>query len=220
MLGFKRGKMTDTSQLKTWKADFGKDYTDRNTLSPKELDELYQKSHGITRSKLNKMFIGKMNRSTRILEIGANIGNQLLSLQKMGFTDLYGIEPQEYAVECAKKRTTSVNLIKGDASNLPFKDSFFDIVFTSGVLIHINPNYIDKVLNEIYRCSSKYIWGFEYYADKYTEIPYRGHDNLLWKTDFSQLYLDSLRNLKLVKKERVPYLKSDNVNEMFLLEKT
>jgi len=41
----------------------------------------------------------------------------------------------------------------------------------------------------------KYIWGFEYYADEYTEIPYHRKRNMLWKTNFPKLYLDNLRAL-------------------------
>jgi len=80
------------------------------------------------------------------------------------------------------------------ADDIPFKDGYFDMVFTSGVLIHISPGNINRVLDEIYRCSREYIWGFEYYADDYTEVNYRGHESLLWKTNFPKLYLDRFPN--------------------------
>ena len=86
-------------------------------------------------------------------------------------------------------------------------------------MIHIAPQDINVVLNEMYRCSGKYIWGFEYYAEKYTQISYRGHDNLPWKTDFARLFLERFRDLKLIKEERYKYLDNDNVDAMFLLEK-
>ncbi len=92
-------------------------------------------------------------------------------------------------------------------------------MFTSGVLIHIAPTDIRKVLKEIHRCSSCFIWGFEYYADSYTEVNYREHDQLLWKADFTALYLDEFRDLKLVKEEHIKYCNEDNVNTMFLLKK-
>ena len=74
-------------------------------------------------------------------------------------------------------------------------------------------------MREIYRCTREYIWGFEYYADKYTEIPYRGHRNLLWKADFAKMYLDEFRDLELVKQKRIKYLNNDNVDSMFLIRK-
>ena len=207
-------------QLKKWKGKFGKEYTDRNVLSLDELERLYKNNYGITRTEMNKLFLGNMNRAIRILEIGSNIGNQLLCLQKMGFKNLYGIEPQGYAVELSKSRTRGINLIEGNIFDIPFKDGYFDLVFTSGVLIHISPKDIKKAMKEIYRCTSKYIWGFEYYADKYMEIDYRGNKELLWKTDFVKLYLNHFSDLNLVREERFEWLKNkETIDTMFLLIK-
>jgi len=138
----------------------------------------------------------------------------------MGYLDLWGIELQDYAVEVARKRTSGLNIVKGTAFDIPFKNGFFDLVFTSGVLIHISPDDIDKVLDEIYRCTSKYIWGLEYYnPEGYQMINYRGQDNLLWKTDFSKLFLDRFSDLKLVQKKILKYANNDNLDIMYLLEK-
>ena len=208
-----------TEQMKKWTGEFGKEYTDRNALSLEETEALYKRNYGVTRTKLNERFLKGIDRSIRILEVGSNVGNQLLCLQGMEFSNLYGIEPQSYAVELSKKRTKGINIIKGNVFDIPFKDNYFDLVFTSGVLIHIAPSDIQKVLKEIYRCSSEYIWGFEYYADIYTEVTYRGHNNLLWKTNFARLYLDSFDDLELVKEKRLKYLESENVDAMFLIRK-
>lgn len=212
--------MSDTNfQLNNWTDKFGQEYTDRNKMSLEDLEKLYENNYGITRTELNKLFLDKVDTSKKILEIGSNIGIQLLCLQKMSFKNLYGIEPQEYAVELSKKITKNINIIKGDVFNIPFKDNFFDIVFTSGVLIHINQQDVKRALKEIYRCSKKYIWGFEYYADKYTEILYRRKKNLLWKANFLKIYQDIFPNLKVVKMKFLKYLDNDNVDLMFLLKK-
>ena len=208
-----------TEQMEKWAGEFGKEYTDRNVLSLEEMDALYQKNHGQTRTELNERFLEGVDRSIRILEVGSNVGSQLLCLQKMGFSNLYGIELQSYAVELSKSRTKHINIIEGSAFDIPYKDGFFDLVFTSGVLIHISPSDVDTTMEEIYRCTREYIWGFEYYADEYTEIPYRGHGNLLWKADFARLYLDRFKDLELVKEECLKYLDNDNIDTMFLLRK-
>jgi len=91
----------------------------------------------------------------------------------MGFQTLYGIELQEYAVEISKSRTKHINIIQGSAFDIPFKDNFFDLVFTSGLLIHIAPSDVEQILREIHRCTKKYIWGSEYFADSYTQVEYR-----------------------------------------------
>ena len=38
-----------------------------------------------------------------------------------------------------------------------------DFVFIKGVLIHINPEYLDVVYEKMYECSKKYIMIAEYY---------------------------------------------------------
>jgi len=206
-----------TSQIAKWTGEFGKEYTDRNALSTEELDRLYRARYGVTRTQLNLTFLGRMDRSIHILEVGSNIGNQLLMLQQMGFQRLYGIDVQAYAVELSNSRTKGINVIEGSAFDIPFKNACFDLVFTSGLLIHISPPDIFTVMGEIHRCSKNCIWGFEYYAEEYTEVPYRGHANLLWKADFAKLYLQAFDDLELVREERLKYLDSDNTDYMFLL---
>lgn len=209
-----------TKQMEKWIGEFGKEYTDRNLLTLEELEALYQKNFGFTRTEMNLEFIGDLERSIRILEVGSNIGNQLFCLQNMGFQSLYGIELQKYAVELShKSRTNRITIIQGSALNIPYKDDSFDLVFTSGLLIHIAPSDVEQVLSEIYRCTKKYIWGFEYFADSYTEIEYHGNIELLWKANFVKIYLNSFSDLRLVKEKRFKYLDNNNVDSMFLLKK-
>jgi len=208
-----------TEQMEKWAGEFGKEYTDRNALSLEDMDALYERNYGQTRTELNERFLEGVDRSIRILEVGSNVGNQLLCLQKMGFSNLYGIELQSYAVELSKSRTRRINIIEGSAFDIPYKDGYFDLVFTSGVLIHISPSDIALAMREIYRCTREYVWGFEYYADKYTEVTYRGHSDLLWKADFARLYLDQFGDLEIVKEQRLKYLDNDNIDTMFLLRK-
>ncbi len=119
-----------------------------------------------------------------------------------------------------KKNTKSINIIEGNTFDIPFKDNYFDLVFTSGVLIHINPENINKALDELYRCSNSYIWGFEYFIPVgYEMIQYRGKEELLWKTDFSRLFLDRFSDLFLVKKKIIKYTNSKNEDMMYLLRK-
>ena len=71
-----------TKQMKEWTGQFGVDYTDRNALSLPELQELYRKNYGTTRMELNRLFLGGIDRSTRVLEVGSNVGNQLCYCNK------------------------------------------------------------------------------------------------------------------------------------------
>jgi pseudaminic acid biosynthesis-associated methylase len=181
------------------------------------MDELYRKNYGMTRTAINHRFLDSIDRDARILEVGCNAGTQLLLLQQMGFTNLYGIEIQDYALEKAKVRVPEATLIKGSAMAIPYADRFFDLVFTSGVLIHIRPADLPDALAEICRCAKQWIWGLEYYSEQLTEVEYRGHQSLLWKADYSRLYLQQFPALELVLEDRLRYLGNDNVDTVFLL---
>ncbi len=180
-----------TEQIKTWTGDFGADYTERCTFeSDDAFNALYEKRYGVGRDAINAEWIGQLPRDARILEVGCNIGNQLRALQRLGFNNLYGIDVQRYAVERAKAGCQDIDIIVGSAFDIPFKDGFFDLVFTNNVLIHIAPDMIGDVMDEMVRVTSRHIWGFEYYAPEFTTINYRGNDDLLWKANYPQLFLD------------------------------
>ena len=207
----------DTEQ--EWKNEFGNSYLKRNSFTLKELDELYLHNYGISRSKLNSEFLGPLDRSSRILEIGCNIGNQLKLLQVMGFRDLWGIDILDEAIDVAKQNTNKINIIKSSAFDIPFKDNFFDIVYTSGVLIHIHPRKLDLVIDRMFHLTRKYIWCFEYYSETNVELEYRGKKGLLWKNDFLKLFTEKFSNLRIIKEKKISYLDNNNIDIMFLLEK-
>lgn len=208
-----------TQEEEFWYGKLGKEYTDRNLMLPDELDRQCIDYYGISRTELNEKFLGDLG-IDRILEVGCNVGNQLLLLKKMGHTNLWGIELQDYAVEIARKRASGINIAKGSAFDIPYKDNFFDLVFTAGVLIHISPDDINKALDEMHRCTNRYILGHEYYTpDGCQMINYRGRDDLLWKTDFAKLFLDRFPDLRLEVWWLLPYKDSDTLDIIYLLEK-
>ena len=211
-----------TEQTKFWESEFGKEYTDRNTFSASEWNKWYSENFGITKDDLNEKFLSDIKKDVRILEIGCNVGQQLLALQRLGFTNLYGIELQSYAVEKAKEQTKDINIIKGSGFDTPFKDGYFDLVFTNGVLIHIHPNDIPTIMMEMMRVSNKYIWGFEYYNETPKQIKYRGHDGFMWKMDYAEKFAEINPAVNVVKMEILPYISEahkGNSDCMYLLSK-
>jgi len=78
----------ETPQTLVWKGNFGREYTDRNTLDGKALDALYRKNYGLTRSEINKTFLREIAKNASLLEVGCNTGNQLLLLRQMGWSNL------------------------------------------------------------------------------------------------------------------------------------
>lgn len=206
-----------------WSGNFGKEYTER-TFFPDldEWDKFLLGRYGIKKTQMFEDFIGLLDKGIKILEVGCNTANQLRALQHLGFTNLYGIELQWYAVEKAKSITKNINIIQCSGFDTPFKDQYFDLVMTNGVLIHIAPKDLPGFMNEIYRCTSKYILGFEYYADQFTSINYRENVDRLWKADYAKIYIDQFPELKLIKEKIYPYIiesEKDNEDCMFLISK-
>jgi pseudaminic acid biosynthesis-associated methylase len=205
-----------TEQIDFWKSKFGDNYTRRNSG---DFDLQYKEKYGVTRTKINKDFLGKLNKNSRMLEVGCNKGMQLEILKKMGFKNLAGVEVNDSAVHSARK-DRDLCIFNGSAFDLPFNNNYFDLVFTSGVLIHIAPKDLHKAIKEIIRVSKKYVFGFEYFSDKCQEIEYRGNKNKLWKNNFPQLFLDTDPSLKMVKLKKYKYLNGeDNIDVAYLLEK-
>ncbi|NRF93657.1 methyltransferase domain-containing protein [Paenibacillus frigoriresistens] len=201
-----------------WQGNFGKEYTDRNKTTIEQFENIYKEQFGVIKSELNKEFLGNLSLNN-VLEIGSNVGDQLRCLQTAGYQNLYGIELQWYAVEQAKQNCSNINFIQGSAFDVPFRDSFFDLVFTNGVLIHISPSDLPLVMSEMVRVSKRYIWGFEYYADSIIEIDYRGESDKMWKGNYAQMFLDNHPELRLVKESKYKHTGSDNRDQMYLLEK-
>lgn len=210
-----------TKQIDFWSGDFGKEYTDRNPQNLEEWDKAYLQYYGMTKTEMNEEFIGNLSRDIRILEVGCNMGLQLLGLQRQGFKNLYGIELQPYAVEKAKANTAGINIIQGSGFDIPFKDNYFDLVYTAGVLIHIAPTDLPKIMAEMVRCTRRYIWGFEYYYPEIKEINYRGNQGFLWKMDYAAMFLKQENRLTEVNKKIYPFTserEKGNEDAMYLLE--
>lgn len=201
--------------MNPWEGEFGQSYTDRNPQSADELNVLYMKDYGKTASEMYPSYWDQFPRDLRILEVGCNVGCQLEVLQRMGFTNLYGLDIQWYAVEKARRRLQQVNILQGDALDIPFKDGFFDLVFTAGLLIHIPPVNIQKAAGELRRCSAQYIWGFECFSEDYKEIVYRGKTGMMWTANFPH-YL----GCPVLKEEKVKVLQHEYSDQMYLLERS
>jgi len=177
----------DTPQLALWRSEFGRAYTDRNDHEkPARVDAWWRILAGIA--------------PARVLEIGCNVGWNLEYLSRLGIGELYGIEPQADAVARARARNPSFAVLQGTAFDLPFRDRYFDLVFTSGVLIHIAPETIAAALDEIHRVAARWIVAIEYDGADEQEIAYRGHAGALWKRDHGALWRARYPELELVRR--------------------
>lgn len=212
-----------TNQENFWGKTFGKEYSDRNSWqSDSEWDKFYEETWGTSKIEINNFVMKDLPRDIKILEVGCNIGMQLRGFQRMGFENLYGIELQDYAVERSKEITEKINIIQGSGFDIPFRDGYFDLVCTNGVLIHIAPEDHHRIMSEMYRCSKQYIMGWEYFAPQTTDIDYRGNTGFLWKADFANIFLKNFNDLSLISKKKVAYITEKdkgNEDEIYLLSK-
>ena len=87
----------------------------------------------------------------RILDVGCGDGVAISFMRKHLNPDvrLYGAEPDEEALEVAKKRNPQAHFVQADAESLPFEDNYFDLVISTDVIEHVNDP--GKMLAEIRR---------------------------------------------------------------------
>ncbi|KKQ01590.1 MAG: Aspartate/glutamate/uridylate kinase [Candidatus Roizmanbacteria bacterium GW2011_GWA2_36_23] len=90
------------------------------------------------------------------LDVGCGTGRLIGILRFFGI-DAYGIDVSKHAIELASKAVKPF-LKTGDITNLPFKDSQFDLVISYDVLERIERSNLKKALEETIRVSKKYVF--------------------------------------------------------------
>lgn len=95
-------------------------------------------------------------KNQKVLEVGVGLGADHQMFAQNG-ADMYGCDLTERAIEMTKKRFDLLglksNLAVSDAENLPYENSYFDSVYSYGV-IHHSPN-TQVAADEIYRVLKK-----------------------------------------------------------------
>lgn len=136
------------------------------------------------------------NNVTSIRELGCNIGLNLVALKRLKPSlELSGYEINAEAVAQASK--FNVADIKQGSILEKIDDDKVDLTFTAGVLIHINPDHLDSVYKNLVHGTNRYVLVAEYYNPAPVKIPYRGHEDRLFKRDFAGDLIEKYE-LKLV----------------------
>lgn len=182
-----------TAQENFWAGDFGNDYVNRN------------QSQDITASKIAffTQAMQKMRAPASVLELGANIGLNLYAINIL-IPDvlLHAVEINEKASKILEDYLNK----NGKAGSQVFNESIlefeapqkYDLTFSSGVMIHINPDELKNFYSKLYEYSNKYILISEYYNPTPVEVNYRGHEQRLFKRDFAGEVLDMYPDLDLL----------------------
>ena len=85
-----------------------------------------------------------------ILEVGCSNGAAVKYLQKND-KKAFGIDVANIAIRYAQEKYGTINCNEASVLDIPFKDKWFDAVFTCDVLEHLMPEDIDKGISEIKR---------------------------------------------------------------------
>lgn len=182
-----------TDQLAFWQGQFGDNYTERNAPTDESIRARISAWSGIL-----KGLAGAPPDS--ILEVGANLGLNLAALRAVTDATLYAVEPNG----TARDRLASAEILPSDrildasAASIGLADAAIDLVFTSGVLIHIAPENLLAAYREMHRVARRYLVTIEYFSDKEEIVPYRGHEGQLFKRDFGAIWLDTFDDVELI----------------------
>ena len=177
-----------TEQESFWQGEFGNQYSDRN-----KNEKLLASNLSLFSSVLKST--GKID---SLIEFGANIGMNLISLkQLLPDAEISGIEINKKAYKNLEKLIGKKNSYCQSINNFTFEKTY-DLCLIKGVLIHINPEQLSEVYHKLYLASKKYILIAEYYNPTPVSMPYRGHENKLFKRDFAGEMLDKFEDLFLL----------------------
>lgn len=173
-----------------WGGEFGDEYVGRNQRS-RESDRL--------RSAFWDEMLVELQPSS-VLEVGCNVGGNLQWIsQHVSPVDVFGVDINLNALMALRERLPEVNALHCQARKLPFRDGWFDLVFTMGVLIHQPEATLPLVMSEMVRCSNNWVLCGEYFADETVEVPYRGESGALFKRDYGRLFSELFPELRLEK---------------------
>ncbi len=97
----------------------------------------------------------KLKNNAKILDIGCGKGYLLFDLMKLRpDLELYGLDVSSYAAKNSKEEIKE-KITVGNATNLPFKDDFFDLVISINTLHCLEAQDLYKALKEMERVGKK-----------------------------------------------------------------
>jgi pseudaminic acid biosynthesis-associated methylase len=159
-----------------WAGGFGDAYIIRNEAASKGRDAFWA-------AMLQKYPAGS------VLEVGCSTGPNLLWIARaVPPSRIAGVDISHRALRSLRQSMPGIHGVLAQARRLPFGNARFDLVFTAGVLIHQPDATLGAVMDEIVRCSRRYVLCLEYFAERPVEVPYRGETGALFKRNYGRLY--------------------------------
>lgn len=172
-----------TEQEKFWKGSFMEKYMIRNSV----FDE-FKSMEAWTK------MLKKTSDVKTILECGANIGRDLIYLSRIfPKAKMSLIEINTRVFNVANQRLKTEYAFNGSIANSSLPKNHFDLVFTSGVLIHVAPENLIENCRKMFNYSKKYILIAEYFNKTPVSIDYYGRKNILFKRDFGRFFVENFQ---------------------------
>jgi pseudaminic acid biosynthesis-associated methylase len=171
-----------------WAGEFGDAYVERNRAAGDCRESFWR---GLLRE----------FPAASALEVGCNVGANLRWLAAcLPAGGVYGVDVNAAALREVRRTLPDVNAVLAPGRELPFRDRWFDLTCTVGVLIHQPEATLPLVMSEVVRCSARYVLCAEYFAEKAVEVSYRGQSGALFKRDYGGLYQELFPGLRLRKR--------------------
>lgn len=181
------------SPLAAWTGAFGDAYTTRNAVSPAHVEQRVD----MWRRVLHPI---SADPPKSCLEVGANVGINLRALRALCPIEMHALEPNAKARETLirDRVVPADHVLDGTVESIGLLDESIDLVFTSGVLIHVAPQRLEAACREMHRVARRYLLTIEYFASEPETKTWRGREGLLFKRDFGAFWLDLFPALALV----------------------
>lgn len=171
-----------TPQEDFWKNEIAESYAQDNSS--------FDKQRGLVAWKRILSMIDKSEISS-YLDCGSNIGRNITFLKEIlpsASANIVELAKEPYE-KCLRDFQIEESFL-GPIKDAKF-DAKFDLVFTNGVLIHVNPDDLLESMSCMYEMSSRYILIGEYFNRTSVMINYRGKDDRLFKRDFGKLFVEN-----------------------------
>ncbi len=172
-------RIPNTPQEEFWAGEFGDLYISRNTSESLLASNIALFSDIF--SSIDKLPLS-------VLELGANVGMNLKAMQKLlPSSQFTGIEINSQACELLSQ--TGCEVIESSIIDAVTSKTF-DLVFSKGVMIHLNQDQLPTTYRKMYEWSNRFVLIAEYYNPTPVSISYRGNSDRLFKRDFAGEFLD------------------------------
>jgi len=175
-----------------------------------------------------KWFVDQLKRYefSSVFEIGYFSGRNLKYISE-AFSDvsLAGLEINKKAVSFAKARLPNADLLNMDLHDMYKIEKKYDLVFTSGVLIHVPPDDIPNTIMKCLDLSNRYVMHLEnnghngvVAGPKALKPSYKVSDQLQWDPDLISIYRHMGFDVDIIK---LPdECKTNGASELIIIDKT